>query len=94
MIIVRNSFKAKPGQASKLAAHFKEVAATANLRNPRVFTDVTGEFNTVVFVYDVESMAEWEESYKQYTSEPKAREKTQAYLDMWTSGRREFLRQV
>jgi len=94
MIIVRNCFRAKPGQAGKLAAHFKEIAAMANLRNPRVFTDVTGEFNTVVFVYDVESMGEWEQSYKQYTSDPKVREKAQGYLDMWTSGHREFLRQV
>ncbi len=94
MIVVRNSFTAKPGQAGKLAAHFKEMGVMAKLRNPRVFTDVTGAFNTVVFVYDVESMAEWEESYKQYTSDPKIREKAQGYLDLWTSGHREFLRQV
>ena len=94
MIIVRNSFTAKPGQAGKLAAHFKEIAAMAGMRNPRVFTDVTGEFNTVVFVYDVASMAEWEEQYKQYTSEPKFQEKAKGYLDLWTTGHRQFLRQV
>ena len=94
MIIVRNSFTAKPGRAGKLAAHFKEISAIAKLRNPRVYTDVTGEFNTVLFVYDVESMAEWEETYKRYTSDPKFREKAQEYLDHWTTGRREFFRQV
>lgn len=94
MIIVRNSFTAKPGQAGKLAAHFKEIAAMAGLRNPRVFTDVTGQFNTVVFVYDVESMAEWEEGYKKYTSDKKIQAKAKAYLDMWTTGHRELLRQV
>jgi hypothetical protein len=94
MIIVRNSFTAKPGQAGKLAAHFKEIAAMAKLRNPRVFTDVTGEFNTVVFVYDVESLAEWEEGYKTYTSDKKIQAKAKGYLDLWTTGRRELLRQV
>ena len=72
----------------------REISAIANLRNPRVYTDVTGDFNTVVFVYDVDSMAEWEEAYKQYTSDSKFREKAQQYLEMWTSGRREFFRQV
>ena len=94
MIIVRNSFTAKPGQAGKLAAHIKEVAAMGDLRNARVFTDVSGDFNTVVLVYDVESMAEWEEGYKKYTSDPKVREKAQEYWDLWTTGHREFLRRV
>ena len=32
MIVVRNSFIAKPGQASKLAAQLKEMAAAGNSR--------------------------------------------------------------
>ena len=48
MIIVRNSFIAKPGQASKLAAQLKDMAAAGKLPNHRVLTDVTGEFNRVV----------------------------------------------
>jgi hypothetical protein len=48
MIIVRNTFIAKPGQASKLAAQFKKAAAAAELPNFRVLTDLTGDFNRVV----------------------------------------------
>lgn len=94
MINVRNIFTAKPGYASKLAAHFKEIGAIANLNNVRVYTDVTGDFNTVVFAYDVESMAAWEEEYKRYTTDPRFREKAKEYWDHWTTGRREFYREA
>jgi hypothetical protein len=56
MIVVRNSFIAKPGQASKLATQLKEMAAAGKLPNHRVLTDVTGEFNRVVMEYEVESV--------------------------------------
>ena len=40
MMIVRNSFIAKPGMAGKLAAQLKEMGAAGNLKNVRVMTDV------------------------------------------------------
>ncbi len=48
MVVVRNSFIAKPGQAGKLAAQLKDMANAGNLRNFRVMTDLTGEFNHVI----------------------------------------------
>lgn len=48
MIIVRNCFVAKPGQASKLAAQLKEAAAAAKIPRHRVLTDLTSDFNRVV----------------------------------------------
>ncbi len=92
MIVVRNSFTAKPGQASKLAAQVKDVAAAGNLRNHRVLTDVTGEFNQVVMEYEVQSLAEYEEVYKRYTTDPQVREKMKGYTELWMTGRRELLR--
>ena len=53
MIIVRNVFIAKPGQASKLAAQFKSAAAIGNMPKHRVLTDMTGDFNRVVLEYEV-----------------------------------------
>ncbi|HUG80347.1 MAG TPA: hypothetical protein VML01_01705 [Bryobacterales bacterium] len=94
MIIVRNSFTAIPGQAGKLAAHLKEMAAAGNLRNPRVLTDLIGGFNQVVMEHEIESLAELEEIYKRYTSDPQIREKAKEYLQMWTSGKREIFRVV
>ena len=40
MLVVRNCFVAKPGNASKLAAQLKEAAVVANIPRHRVRTDV------------------------------------------------------
>ena len=66
MLVVRNTFTAKPGQASKLAAQLKDMASAGNLKNHRVLTDVTGEFNCVIMEYEVESAAAFEETFKKY----------------------------
>jgi hypothetical protein len=92
MILVRNVFAAKPGQAGKLAAHLKEMAAAGNLQNARVLTDLTGEFNRVVMEHEVESAAAFEQSLAKYLSDPQIREKAKAYMDLWTTGSRELLR--
>ncbi len=94
MIVVRNSFTAKPGQASKLAAQLKEMASAGNLRNHRVLTDVTGEFNRVVMEYEVESAAAFEEMFKKYATDPQIREKAKGYTDLWVTGSRELFRIV
>ena len=94
MIVVRNSFVAKPGQAGKLAAHLKEMAAVGNLRNARVLTDLTGDFNHVVMEHEVESLSEFEEMFKRYSSDPEVREKAKGYTELWNTGRRELFRVV
>jgi hypothetical protein len=92
MVIVRNSFTAKPGQAGKLAAHLKEMAVAGKLRNPRVMTDLTGDFNHVVMEHEVESASEFEQLLARYASDPQIREKAKGYTELWTSGRRELFR--
>jgi len=94
MMIVRNSFIAKPGQAGKLSAQLKEMANAGNLRNVRVLTDFTGEFNHVIMEHEVESAAEFEGLMARYSSDPQAREKAKGYTDLWTTGRRELFRVV
>ena len=91
MIIVRNTFIAKPGQASKLAAQVKEMAA-GRMKNARVMTDLAGDFNTVVFEHEVESLTEFEEMFKKYANDPEMREKSKGYTDMWLTGKRELFR--
>ncbi len=94
MIVVRNSFIAKQGQASKLAAQLKEMANAGNLPNHRVLTDVTGDFNRVVMEYEVESASGFEETFKRYSSDPQIREKAKGYTDLWITGSRELFRIV
>ena len=94
MVIVRNSFIAKPGLAGKLAAQLTDMAIAGNLRNFRVMTDITGEFNHVIMEHEVESASEFEELMTRYSSDPQTREKAKGYTDLWTTGRRELFRVV
>ena len=92
MILVRNSFIAKPGQAGKLAAQMKEMASAGSLRNVRVMTDLIGDFNQVVMEHEVESAGEFEELMKKYSADPQIREKAKGYTELWSTGRRELFR--
>ena len=94
MIIVRNSFIAKPGLAGKLAAQLKEMAKAGNLRNSRVLTDLTGDFNHVVMEHEVESASAFEELTRRYASDPQVREMAKGYTDLWITGRRDLFRIV
>jgi len=92
VIIIRNTFTAKPGLAGKLVAQMKEVAAAGNLRNLRFLTDLSGDFNQVVMEHDVESLAEFEALLQKYGTDPQMREKAKGYTDLWLTGRRELFR--
>jgi hypothetical protein len=92
MIVVRNTFTAKPGHAGKLAAHLKEIAAAGKLRSVRIMTDLAGDFNQVVMEHEVESLADFETLMQRYSTDPQIREKAKDYLDLWTTGKREIFR--
>jgi hypothetical protein len=91
MLVVRNCFTAKPGNASKLAALIKEAASTAKLPKHRVLTDLTGEFNRVILEYEVQSVVEFEATLKEYSSNTAFREKMKGYTDLYATGEREIL---
>ena len=91
MIVIRNCFVAKPGNASRLAAQLKEAAATANIAKYRVLTDLTGDFNRVILEYDAENLGEFEARMKDYATNEAFREKMKGYTDLWMTGSREIL---
>jgi hypothetical protein len=91
MIVVRNCFVAKPGNASKLAAQLKEAAATAKIPRHRVLTDLTGDFNRVVLEYEAENVGEFEARLNDYHSNAAFRDKMKGYTDLWITGSREIL---
>ena len=91
MIVVRNCFIAKPGQASKLAAKFKDAATSMEGLTFRVMTDVTGDFNRVVMEYEAASLIEFEERMRDYRANNAFREKMAGYTEMYLSGYREIL---
>ena len=91
MIVVRNCFVAKPGNASKLAAQLKEAAAAAKVPKHRVLTDLTGDFNRVILEYEAENVTEFEVRLKQYMTDETFREKMRGYTELWVTGSREIL---
>ena len=91
MLVVRNCFVAKPGQASKLAAQLNGTIAAVGMPRARVLTDLTGDFNRVVLEYEVDDLAGFESQMQQYASDPKFREQMKGYTDLWQSGDREIL---
>lgn len=91
MLVVRNCFVAKPGNASKLAAQLIEAAATAKIPSHRVLTDLTGDFNRVILEFEVENVGGFEARLKDYGTNPAFREKMKGYTDLWVTGSREIL---
>jgi hypothetical protein len=91
MIVVRNCFIAKPGNASKLAAQLKAAAAASSMEKYRVLTDLTGDFNRVVLEYEAENVGEFEASMREYRSNAAFQEKMKGYTDLYLTGSREIL---
>jgi hypothetical protein len=94
VIIIREFFIARPGQAGKLAAMLKDVTTTVAPGKSRVMTDVTGRFNRVIMETEADSLAEFEERMKEYMSNPAWKAKMKGYTDLWTTGGREILQVV
>lgn len=99
MIIIREVFTAKPGQASKLAKLFKKGFGTDP--NIRVMTDLVGNYNTVVVEMPMKSLAEFEKEMEDYKSgkpdprmSPEVAEEMSKYTDMYLTGRREIFQTV
>jgi hypothetical protein len=91
MLVVRNCFTAKPGNASKLAAQLKEAAAAAKIGKHRILTDLTGEFNRVILEMEFQNFGEFEALQKDYNSNTAFRDKMKGYTDLWVTGTREIL---
>ena len=94
MFVIRNTFVAKPGCASKLAGHLKEAVAAFEMPGARVMTDLTGDFNRVVMEHTAESMAEFEKRMQETMGSPMYRERIAGYAELWITGSREILRVV
>ena len=95
MLIIREVFTAKPGQASKLAKLFKRAFAAE--ANSRVMTDMVGNYNTVIVEMQVKSLAEFEKQMEEMKSgkpdpkmDPDVVQELSKYTEMYLTGRREI----
>jgi hypothetical protein len=93
MYIVRETFTARPGQASTMARLLKQVMTESGFKT-RVLTDFIGAFNTVVMESEVSDLAEFERMMAEYAARQDVRDKMKGYTDMYLTGRREVYRVV
>ncbi|HEY2953997.1 MAG TPA: hypothetical protein VGK89_01965 [Candidatus Eisenbacteria bacterium] len=94
MYVIRETFTAKPGMASKLAAKFKEVMAGEKNAKVRILTDAVGTFNTVVMETEVRELGEYEQRMKEYSERKDMGERMKGYTEMYQSGKREIYKVI
>ena len=94
MIIVREFFTAKPGQASKLANLMKEAMKAVGNSRCRIMTDLTGDFNRVVMETEFDDFASTEKRMEEYGKNEVLKDKMKGYTDMYITGGRELYRLV
>jgi hypothetical protein len=90
MIIVRDIFQAKYGKGSDLAALFKEGKKWPIQYAPRILTDMSGPFFTVVTEAEFESLGDFEQKSGEIFSAPEFGEWFGRMTALVESGRREF----
>lgn len=93
MIIIHETFIAKPGNASKLAKMFKDtMGGFPEIKS--IMTDMTGQFNKVMIVSEYENLRAYEESWEKYMQNSEEMKKMQeamkGYTDMYLTGSREI----
>jgi hypothetical protein len=95
MLLIREVFTGKPGQASKLAKLLKK--ASGDDANVRVMTDMVGDYNTVVTERQINSLIEFEKQMEEYKSgkpdpkmDPNVVEELSKIKEMYITGRREI----
>lgn len=94
MYVVRETFTAKPGHASALAARFKSLYQLIPEMKTRVLTDAIADFNTVVLETEVDDLGEFEKRMADYGSRQDIRDIMKGYTDSYLTGRREVFRVV
>jgi hypothetical protein len=94
MLVVREHFVAKPGQASKLANVMKEAMKAVGNNRCRIMTDLTGAFNHVVMETDFDDLTSMEKRMEEYGKNEILREKMKGYTDLYITGGREIYRVV
>ncbi len=95
MILARAVFQAKFGKANDLVAVFKAmnqgmVAELMESLQPRILTDISGPFDTVVLETTHESLAALEEFRKALFAESDASEEPSPIANLIVSGRNEY----
>ncbi len=92
MYVLRESFIAKPGMASRLARLLKDVTSKMTGKKPRILTDMVGNFNYVEMETEIADLGALEALMKDYSSNQEIKDMMKDYTDLYVSGRREILK--
>jgi len=95
MYLVRDVFKAKPGEAKRLVEIFQEASPHLldhGAKNIRILTDVVSNFWTVVWEFEIEEINEYFEMSKNVASNSKVFNSLEGYKDYILEGHREVFR--
>ena len=93
MILVRNTFQVKFGRMKEAMALMKENMARVppgTGKPPRLLTDVTGQFYTLVLELEYENLADLERNAGEVMKLPGWQETYQKFCAVTDSGRREI----
>ena len=92
MLVIRNIFHCKPGQAKNLVKMIKQTF-TDNPQMPkaRVMTDLSSSFWTVVLETESASLEEWEKQMST-TASSAQRSAMEGYMELVTGGYREIFK--
>ena len=94
MFVVRETFTAKPGQASALARQLKTAVSLNPAAKTRVLTDYIARFNTVVIETEVDDLAVFDQQMAEYMSRADIRAAMEGYAERYLTGTREVYRVV
>jgi hypothetical protein len=93
MLLVRDVFSCKPGKSMELAERFKKTfpAMQAEGRvTPKVMVDLVADYWTVVLEAEVEDLARFEGTMREFRSRPEVRETLDGYMELVENGHREI----
>ena len=92
MVVVRNIFHCKPGQAKNLVRMIKQtLAENPAMAKARVMTDLSATFWTVVLETESASLEEWEKEMSTNQSSAQ-RSAMDGYMELVTGGYREIFK--
>ena len=91
MIVIRNVFHCKPGQAKNLVKMIKQTFAdNPQMPKSRIMTDLSASFWTVVLETEAPSLEEFEKQMGSTTDS--RRSAMDGYMDLVTGGYREIFK--
>jgi len=96
MLLIRDVFRCKPGQAAEVARRLQRTIpgteAGDGFRNCRVLVDYVGPYWTVVLEGEVDDLGQFEHHMANYAGRPAVQEAMRGYTDLVVAGHREIFR--